>query len=181
MTRLLAFVLLVITTGAAQGEAVGHGSYAGFHSREIKALSASDVEGLQQGRGMGLALPAELNGYPGPMHVLELADELNLTEEQRERTEQAFERMRERASDLGEQVIESERELDRLFAERRATLEEIERLTDQTARRWGQLRAVHLEYHLHTLTVLDDEQVRQYVHHRGQPSDAHGHSQGHRH
>lgn len=81
MARLLAFVLLVITTGAAQGEAVGHGSYAGFHSREIKALSASDVEGLQQGRGMGLALPAELNGYPGPMHVLELADELNLTEE----------------------------------------------------------------------------------------------------
>lgn len=89
--------------------------------------------------------------------------------------------MRERASDLGEQVIESERELDRLFAERRATLEEIERLTDQTARRWGQLRAVHLEYHLVMLTVLDDEQVRRYVHHRGQPDNGHGDRHGHGH
>ncbi|MCE8027717.1 hypothetical protein HOP54_03315 [Halomonas daqingensis] len=122
---------------------------------------------------MELALPAELNGYPGPMHVLELADALNLTEEQRERTEQAFERMRERASDLGEQVIESERELDRLFAERRATLEEIERLTDQTARRWSQLRAVHLEYHLVMLTVLDDEQVRRYGYLRSGRSHEH--------
>lgn len=175
MTRLLILILSLLAAGVAQGEDEGHGSYAEFHSREIKALSASDVEGLQQGRGMELALPAELNGYPGPMHVLELADKLELTTEQREQTEQAFERMRERASGLGGQVIESERELDRLFAERRATLEEIERLTDQTAQLWGQLRAVHLEYHLHMLTVLDDEQVRRYSHLRNHGGDGHRH------
>ncbi|MGR2740189.1 Spy/CpxP family protein refolding chaperone [Billgrantia sp. Q4P2] len=175
MTRLLAFVLLVLTTGAAQGEAVEHGAYAGFHSREIKALSASDMEGLRLGRGMAQALPAELNGYPGPMHVLELADALNLTEEQRERTEQAYANMRARSIELGEQVIESERELDRLFAERHATLEEVNRLTEQAARLWGQLRAVHLEYHLHMLTVLDDEQVRRYSHLRSYGSDGHRH------
>ena len=175
MTRLLILILSLLAAGVAQGEGEGHGSYAEFHSREIKALSASDVEGLQQGRGMELALPAELNGYPGPMHVLELADKLELTTEQREQTEQAFERMRERASDLGGQVIESERELDRRFAERRATLEEIERLTDQTARLWGQLRAVHLEYHLHMLTVLDDEQVRRYSHLRNHGGGGHRH------
>jgi DNA invertase Pin-like site-specific DNA recombinase len=28
---------------------------------------------------MGLALAAELNGYPGPLHVLEMADRLQLT------------------------------------------------------------------------------------------------------
>jgi hypothetical protein len=28
---------------------------------------------------MGLALAAELNGYPGPIHVLELGDQLNLS------------------------------------------------------------------------------------------------------
>ncbi|WP_111412235.1 Spy/CpxP family protein refolding chaperone [Billgrantia lactosivorans] len=174
MTRLLAFVLLVLTTGAAQGEAAGHGSYAGFHSREIKALSASVMEGLRLGRGMAQALPAELNGYPGPMHVLELADALNLTEEQRERTEQAYENMRARSIGLGEQVIESERELDRLFAEQRATLDEIERLSEQTARRWGQLRAVHLEYHLRMLAVLDEEQVRLYSHLRNYGSSGQG-------
>ncbi|MGR4068654.1 Spy/CpxP family protein refolding chaperone [Halomonas sp. LR3S48] len=175
MTRLLTLTLLLLATGAAHGEGGGHGSYAEFHSREIKALAASDVEGLRLGRGMELALPAELNGYPGPLHVLELADELELTEEQQEKTEQAYERMRTRAGDLGEQVIESERELDRLFAERRATLEEIERLTEQAARLWGRLRAVHLEYHLHMLTVLDDEQVRRYSHLRSYGSGGHRH------
>ena len=30
---------------------------------------------------MGLALAAELNGYPGPLHVIELADSLRLTPE----------------------------------------------------------------------------------------------------
>ncbi|MFQ3787133.1 hypothetical protein [Halomonas sp. A29] len=175
MTRLLTLILLFLATGTAQGEGGGHGSYAEFHSREIKALADSEMEGLRQGRGMALALPAELNGYPGPLHVLELADELELTEEQQEKTEQAYESMRVRAGNIGEQVIESERELDRLFAERRATLEEIDRLTEQTARLWGQLRAVHLEYHLYMLTVLDDEQVRRYGHLRS------GRSNGHRH
>ncbi|RCV86824.1 Spy/CpxP family protein refolding chaperone [Billgrantia montanilacus] len=122
------------------------------------------MEGLRLGRGMELSLPAELNGHPGPMHVLELADALNLSEEQRERVELVFERMRERPSSLGEQVIESERELDRLFADGRAMLEEIERLTDQTARRWGQLRTAHLEYHLYMLKVLDEEQILRYSH-----------------
>lgn len=175
MTRLLTLILFFLATGAAQGEGGGHGSYAEFHSREIKALAASEVEGLRLGRGMELALPAELNGHPGPMHVLELADALNLSEEQRERTEQAFERMRDRASSLGELVIESERELDRLFAERRATLEEIEHLTEQAARLWGQLRAVHLEYHLHMLKVLDEEQIRRYNHLRSHGSGDYRH------
>ena len=33
--------------------------------------------------GMGLALAAELNGYPGPAHVIELAKSLGLSEPQR--------------------------------------------------------------------------------------------------
>lgn len=43
---------------------------------------------------MGLALPAELNGYPGPLHTLEHADELGLTFEQRARTKALFDAMR---------------------------------------------------------------------------------------
>jgi hypothetical protein len=48
--------------------------YAGLEGRSIKALSEQQVADLRAGRGMVLALAAELNGYPGPMHVLELAD-----------------------------------------------------------------------------------------------------------
>jgi hypothetical protein len=53
--------------------------YAGLEARSIKTLSDQQIGDLRAGRGMGLALAAELNGYPGPMHVLELADALGLS------------------------------------------------------------------------------------------------------
>jgi len=42
---------------------------------------------------MGLAKAAELNHYPGPRHVLDLASELKLSEEQRLRIEQIYNTM----------------------------------------------------------------------------------------
>jgi hypothetical protein len=66
----------------AAAAAAGHAQtspYAGEQARDIKALSDQDIKELQSGHGKGLAKAAELNGYPGPAHVLELADELKLT------------------------------------------------------------------------------------------------------
>jgi hypothetical protein len=60
-----------------------HQPYAGLQARPIKALSEQQVADLRAGRGMGLALAAELNGYPGPLHVLELSKELDLGQSQR--------------------------------------------------------------------------------------------------
>ena len=62
--------------------------YAGQQSREIKALSANQAQDILEGKGMELAKAAELNGYPGPMHVLELAQALQLNQEQRASTQQ---------------------------------------------------------------------------------------------
>ena len=59
--------------------------------RSIKALSEQQVNELGAGRGMGLALAAELNGYPGPSHVLELADKLELSADQRAKVQRLFE------------------------------------------------------------------------------------------
>src|SRR5581483_11779332 len=42
--------------------------YAGLQHRAVKALSDQQLADLRAGRGMGLALAAELNGYPGPIH-----------------------------------------------------------------------------------------------------------------
>ena len=67
----------VVTIGHAQTS-----PYAGQQSREVKSLSAQDIDDLLNGRGMALAKAGELNGYPGPLHVLELASELRLTDEQ---------------------------------------------------------------------------------------------------
>ena len=49
---------------------------------------------------MGLALGAELNGYSGPSHVLELADQLSLTVAQGEQIQQQFNSMRAEAQPL---------------------------------------------------------------------------------
>src|SRR5438093_7543041 len=103
--------------------------YAGMQGRSIKALSDQQIADLNTGRGMGLALAAELNGYPGPSHVLELADALGLSDEQRARTKTLFEAMKAEAVPIGERVLAEETALDRLFSEKRATAASVEALT----------------------------------------------------
>jgi hypothetical protein len=71
--------------------------YAGQEQREIKALSAEEIEGYLSGSGMGLAKATELNHYPGPRHVLDLVVPLQLSEEQRQQTQAIFEAMRTEA------------------------------------------------------------------------------------
>src|SRR5438132_12594991 len=82
--------------------------YAGMQTRSIKALSEQQIADLKAGRGMGLALPAELNGYPGPIHVLELSDKLGLSSEQKSRIEDLFQSMRAEAVPLGEKLLAQE-------------------------------------------------------------------------
>ena len=141
--------------------------YAGLQQRAIKALSDQQVADLRAGRGMGLALAGELNGYPGPMHVLELADRLQLTQDQRQRARQLFDAMKAEAVPVGEKLIEQERTLDRAFAERRISPESLAQLTAQIGETQGQLRAVHLKYHLTTADLLTTHQRHRYVELRG--------------
>jgi hypothetical protein len=93
-----ALAVLVLSTVDAQSP------YVGQESREIKALSAQEVSDYLSGRGMGLAKTAELNGFPGPAHVLEFAAELGLTSEQKSKTEVLFKKMQAQAIPLGEQL-----------------------------------------------------------------------------
>ena len=67
--------------------------YAGLQTRSIKALSAEQIADLKAGRGMSLALAAELNGYPGPRHVMELGEQLGLTDRQRADVQRLFDQM----------------------------------------------------------------------------------------
>src|SRR5271167_2095636 len=90
--------------------------YAGMQSREIKALSDQQIADLRAGRGMGLALPAELNGYPGPAHLLELADQIGLSGEQRNAVSELFEAMKAETIPIGERLVDQERSLDQLLA-----------------------------------------------------------------
>lgn len=141
--------------------------YAGLENRVIKALSPEEVAGLEAGEGMGFALSAELNGVPGPKHVLELADSLALEADQALAVEEIFARMRQEAVRLGAELLEVERELDQRFAHRHVGEDDVRRLTTEIGRIRGMLRATHLLAHVETLAVLRPEQVDAYGRLRG--------------
>jgi hypothetical protein len=105
---------LIVVAGAAG--AAETSPYAGWQKWSIEALAPEQIEDYLTGRGMTMALPAELNGNPGPRHVLDLAGELGLTPEQLAQTEALFEGMRRQASELGAGIVTHEAELDELFA-----------------------------------------------------------------
>lgn len=144
-----------------------HAPYAGAQQRAIKALSEQQVADLRASRGMGLALAAELNGYPGPLHVLELADRLHLTSDQRARVQRLFDAMKVEAAAAGERVIDAERTLDSAFADRSITEARLVELTAAAGAAQATLRATHLKYHLATVEVVTPDQRQRYAELRG--------------
>lgn len=141
--------------------------YSGMQERTIKALSVEDVDGLLAGEGMSQALAAELNGYPGPKHVLELADDLDLTAGQQSRVRAIFDEMSTRARELGRVVVDLETDLDTEFASGRITADRLRDLVGRIEDTRADLRATHLEAHLQTTPVLTEEQRERYLHLRG--------------
>ena len=160
MTRLAIIASLLLLPVAAVAQS--HQPYAGLEARPVKALSQDQIADLRAGRGMGLALAAELNGYPGPLHVIELADKLGLSADQRARVERLFADMKAEAVPLGEKLIAQETELDRQFASRSISADSLMRATAAIGETQGQLRAAHLKYHLLTLAILSPDHVRRY-------------------
>jgi Spy/CpxP family protein refolding chaperone len=172
-------IATVIFCGAA---AFAQQPYAGMEARAIKALSEQQVADLKAGRGMGLALAAELNGYPGPIHAIELADKLGLSSDQVARLRELFEAMKAETIPLGMQLIAAERSLDDAFAGRTITLASLESETQSIGAIQARLRAAHLKYHLAAVAVLTPEQVEKYKELRGYtggaPQHPHMHQQG---
>lgn len=141
--------------------------YAGQQTRDIKALSGKDLEELLRGGGWGLAKAAELNGMPGPAHVLDMANDLHLSAEQLESVAKVRDEMREKAVALGERFVSKEGELEARFrsgdfpqAELALRVKEIETLR-------AELRIVHLSAHLKVARILTKDQVERYASLRG--------------
>jgi Spy/CpxP family protein refolding chaperone len=158
-----AFAAAVLLAGCVSGDPEPDLSpYAGRVDDPIAGLTAEQVDDLRNARGMGYALAAELNGYPGPRHVLDLADDLGLDASQRERVQSLFDGMRAEAIPAGERVIAAHAALDALFAAGNATREAVDGLSQELGDAEADLRAIHLARHLDTLEVLTSHQVQQY-------------------
>ena len=172
-SRLAALFVIVLGILSGQVLASESSSYAGEETRGIKALPQSQISGLLSGKGMGYGKAAELNGYPGPAHVLELAKELSLTTDQQADTEAIFAKMEDAAKELGAELVAAERALDQAFQDRVVDEASVLQLVQAIGEVESRLRAVHLNAHLQQAQLLDDKQISNYMSLRGYHRNEH--------
>lgn len=163
---LIALVLVAATAGLSAQPT----PYAGQQDRQLKALSQQEVGALLAGEGSGLAKAAELNGYPGPAHVLEHAEALALSEQQRRATETLMQTHKARARTLGAELVQAEQGLDDAFVRRVIDAPTLASLTAAIGNKQAQLRQEHLQTHLLQTALLTPAQVRRYAELRGYAS-----------
>jgi hypothetical protein len=173
MKRIVLFgtVFGALILGAVYGlNVTAQTEYKGQDERQIKSLSKSDIEELRAGKGMGLAKAAELNGYPGPVHLLEFKEKIELTDEQTAEITALYAEMKNKAVPLGEELIKLEKKLDDQFAGKSVTEASLSNTLDEIERVKKSLRFVHLATHLRTPKILTKKQVEDYNRLRGYSS-----------
>ena len=148
------FLILLLFAGSA-------------YAQHLKALSTQEVQQYLSGAGMGYAKPAELNHFPGPMHVLELAERLSLSAEQRAATKKLMDEHKAEARAVGAKLVEAERLIEELFRSGDVQREKLAQAVADAATLEGQYRLSHLETHRRMRALLSDEQVKRYDELRG--------------
>lgn len=167
-TILLGLVLLVVP-GTVVLSQTHHSPYAGqtSPSSPIRALSPEEVRQIATGEGAGLAKAAELNGVPGPRHVLDMASGLELTPAQRARIQAIYDDMHARAVIVGRRYLTAQQVLEKDFRTGRLGAASLRNRVAEVNRLRGDLETVHLAAHLATAKVLTRDQIAHYNKMRG--------------
>ena len=165
----ISFVILFSSSTSAEEDYKS--KYVGQEHRTIRSLSPDDIDELKKGGGWGLAKAAELNGVPGPAHVLEMKDEIHLTDEQNNEIQKIYNEMKSEAVNLGEQLIRLEMELNNNFTNRTIDQSILEKSVQKIEKVRANLRVVHLSTHLQTLNIRTNEQIILYNNLRGYSKD----------
>jgi Spy/CpxP family protein refolding chaperone len=165
MALSLAFAAGLADVAFAQGPSHHgqHGAPGGPpHHALAETCNGAFEETIRDGRGFGLAFVADQQGYPGPLHVLELKDRLGLSRDQEAKAQALLAAMFAESRPKSARLLDAEAKLRRLFAAGppddaavRAAVAEVE-----TAR--ADVRLVHLLFHLKMRDALTDEQRRVY-------------------
>jgi hypothetical protein len=182
-------LLGIITACSSQNEAAAEpvattptpSPYRKLLDSEIRGIDDKTIEEYLTGKGMGLALPAELNGYPGPRHVIDLADDLELSPEQLTLIQALFDEMQPQAIALGEEILVAEAALEEDFRQQKIDETSLESQLQTIATLQARLRFVHLSTHLATIDILSLHQVTLYNSLRGYsdvPADHNQHQHG---
>ncbi|KPP98040.1 hypothetical protein [Marinobacter sp. HL-58] len=167
------FVMIVALPGV-KALASESSPYVGEEAREISSLSKAEIDGLVSAEGMGYAKAAELNGYPGPAHVLELSEKLSLTADKWRETEALFARMEASAKELGADLVAAELALDKAFRSRNIDESSLSELVKDIGDIESRLRAIHLGAHLQQTEMPNDQQLAEYMALRGYNDAGHG-------
>jgi len=178
--RIIRYFLLAITISAtgsvvAYAQQHQHGErhnkfrspYVEQLNSPVRGLSSSEIDNLLNGKGAGYARMAELNGYPGLRHVLDLSSKLNLSAQQEKEIQAAFVQMQSQAKNIGKTIVIKEQELSNAFASGKITNNELEKQTIELALLYGELRKTHLQAHLNINPLLSTEQIQKYNQLRG--------------
>ena len=160
-------LLLSFSTQAGDVDSSHMSIYSGQENRTIKSLSADDIAELKRGDGWGQAKAAELNGVPGPKHLLQMKNEIGLDETQYSAINEVYHQMKSQAVLQGERLIALEQHLGSGFRHRTITDVMLRKTLNGIAETKSELRYVHLAAHLRLLEVLSEDQVRTYNELRG--------------
>jgi Spy/CpxP family protein refolding chaperone len=137
-----------------------HGHAGGHQAAE--ACSAEFDKVVAEGRGFGMAFAADQNGYPGPMHVLELKDRLKLTPDQEAKAQTLMHAMFSESKPKSARLLAAEAKLRGLFADRTADDAAVRAAVGEVERARSEVRLVHLLAHLKTRDLLTENQRRIY-------------------
>ncbi len=133
----------------------------------IRSLTPAEIAQIERGEGAGFALPAELNGVPGPRHVLDLSHELGLSHAQVAQVQAVSDEMRAAVIPAGQRYLDALAALEEDFRARTLTDQELPLRVAEVKRLEGELVAAHLAAHLKTAEVLTPEQIARYNQLRG--------------
>ena len=172
---MIKITLLMLVVVPCLALASDQSPYVGEELRPIKSMSEKEIASLRRGDGMGFAKLAELNHFPGPRHVLDISDELELSSEQLAATHSLFEEMQRTAIAIGEDLLTAESQLDQQFEQQSISSESLEVALLEIGRLRAQLRYVHLEAHLRQKKLLLPAQIKKYDEVRGYHGAAHDH------
>lgn len=162
ITSALALAAVVAAGGTAAAQHAGHGHAPGGQGHLVAQRCAEEFRKVVgEGRGFGMAFAADQNGYPGPMHVLELKETLKLTPEQEARARDLHAGVRAELP-KSQRLLDAERRLERLFADRMATEDNVRAAVAEIERARTDVRLVHLLAHVRTRGLLTEEQRRLY-------------------
>jgi uncharacterized protein (DUF305 family) len=138
----------------------------------IRGLSPGEAHAIGAGEGAGMARAAELNGIPGPRHVLDLAEQLGLTPGQHAEITAIHATMHEEAIRVGQAYLDAQHAFEQQLRDPARRGQALTTQHPEVTTLHGELQRTHLRAHVATASVLSEEQIATYNTLRGHhPAD----------